>query len=186
MPGKLDKLKAANLQALEDLESVQKTQKSKTKAKKKCESLADALQLDFKDNEEAILDLCIDRGSGHMGPEIEQLLKRKCHLQAQRGDVEEAAKTLFRAQGLSFLHAAQMQLHKRIVKQAEANCNGKEEKDMFEEEEEISSEEIQKRILRLQSRPLAEDQVTKVVESLPSEWKVVQINAQPFLQVRFY
>ena len=44
-------------------------------------------------------------------------------------------------------------------------------------------EEIQKRLLGLQSRPLSEDKITEVVENLPKEWKVVQINSQPFLQV---
>ena len=185
----IEKMRLASLEAFEELfgdedakkeNEAPKKQKTKTSSKDMNANKSNVIDLDYVENEDEILDRCIDHGSSLMSPEVGRFLKRKCQVQASRGLTQEAAKTLMRAQGLSFLHQANVQLHKRIARKVEEKVDG--DKDMFEEDS-LGQEEIQKRLLGLQSRPLSEDKITEVVENLPKEWKVVQINSQPFLQV---
>ena len=130
------------------------------------------------------------------------LLRRKCEIELERNRFREAGITLLQSQAITFHHQALQQYSKRTFKLEEklkhAKITAKEptltltddEEDLFKnelsDEDEDSPSWLQKgesfeqmlsRILSFQSSEETSKKFSKLLKKLPSEWRIVQINA---------
>jgi len=128
------------------------------------------------------------------------LLKRKCEIELEQHRFREAGITLLQSQAITFHHQALQQYSKRTMKFNEKNSKNKfkiqepiltdDEEDMFKDEssdEENHSptwskkgeslEQMLSRILSFQSSEETTKKFSSLLKKLPSEWRIVQINA---------
>lgn len=105
----------------------------------------------------------------------------------REGKYLEAAKLLLLSQAITFQHLVLLQYGKKLSKKAEVAVKKPvdPERDMFEEidENDETFEEKQKRLMMFQS--FDKTDVIDRLESLPSNWTVVQVSAQDPVANRF-
>lgn len=143
----------------------------------------------IEDGHEFLLQLTADN-CHFPSPSLANFLKMKCGHELDQKDLEAAATSLLHSQALAFRLLAYFNASKKVRKQdATAKTVSKPSSDssgdMFADEDERTAEQIQKQILSFQSMSGKDGHVQRLIETLPAEWRVVQITADPHRRAKF-
>jgi len=114
-------------------------------------------------------------------PNSQILMKMKAEEMVVAGKTSDASKLFLLSQAVTFQHQVLSQFSRKLSKQVESNIKNittqniqGEEQDLFEDEE--TSEEKQKRLMLFKS--FQQENIESMVNSLPSNWTVVQISCK--------